>query len=46
MTADNWSRPLAFFLRIVCRVSSCRGASVDVFGSESENPKYLAVIAE
>ena len=29
ISADNWSRPLAFFPKEVCRVSSRQGASID-----------------
>ena len=39
VTSDNWSRPLAFFLKVVCRVSSRQGATIDVFKSEIENQK-------
>ncbi len=46
VTSDNRSRPLAFFPKTVCRVSSRRGASIDVFKSESENAKYFTVVAE
>jgi len=46
VTSDNRSRPLAFFPKVVCRVSSRRGASIDVFRSESENAKYSTVVAE
>jgi len=46
VTSDNRSRPLAFFPKVVCRVSSRRGASIDVFRSESENAKYFTVVAE
>ena len=46
VTSDNWSRPLAFFPKVVCRVSSRQGATIDVFKSEIENQKYFTVIAE
>ncbi len=46
VTSDNWSRPLAFFPKVVCRVSSRRGAPADAFRCESENAKYFTVVAE
>ncbi len=46
VTSDNRSRPLALFPKTLCSVSSCRGASIDVFRSESENAKYFTVVAE
>jgi len=46
VTSDNRSRPLAFFPKTVCRVSSRRGASIDVVRFESENKKYFTLVAE
>ena len=36
VTLDKCSRPLAFFLKMVCRISSCRDASIDVLGSATQ----------
>ena len=46
VTSDNWSRPLAFFPKVVCRVSSRRGAPADAFRIEIENKKYFTVVGE
>ena len=41
--ADKCSRPLAFCPKVVCRVSSCSGASDGIFRSKSENKHIFAV---
>ena len=46
VTSDNRSRPLAFFPKTVCRVTSRRGASIDVLRSENKNAKCFTVFAE
>lgn len=46
VTWKNWSRPLAFSLKTVCRACLHRSAFIDAFRSESDNAKHSTVAAE